>query len=396
MLWSQANHARPELRVSERKIVGSLRLQTSEGVPEGHSGEVFACGYSPDGAMVVSAGWDGFLRAWDAGTGTTLAAIPAATKPLSACAVAPDGMTWLSGSMEGWLTSWDPASQVPLWTFMAHTRPVSSIRFAPDGQMMATTSWDRQVALRKAGNEREPRFLANHLDIVAGCCFAAAGRQLLSWSYDGTVRLWDVAAAREVALLGDHGTRVTAGDVSHDGHWAVTGAMDGGLKLWSLTDMTETGAAVLPAEVRGLFLLPDGSSFVAMDAEGLISLLSAPGFEVQDQLSLDAKIQSGALAPLADQLALGGEDGWVRFVAIEGFEEAALPVTVTQGVRLTSSGLDRLFGRTRSHPTHRFACPACRQGSELPGPAPEGEFTCPACHRRLRVASTVPQMQTQF
>jgi dipeptidyl aminopeptidase/acylaminoacyl peptidase len=381
--------------VIEGANVGTLRLLTTDEVPEGHAGEVFACSYSPDGALVVSAGWDGALRGWDAGSGMSLVSISAAAKPLSACAVTPDGKSWWAGSMEGMLTAWDPASQTPLWTFMAHTRPISAIRFAPDGQTLATTSWDRQVALRKTGKEREPRVLAGHTDIVAGCCFAAGGRQLLSWSYDGTVRLWDVTTGREVALLGDHGTRVTAGDVSPDGHWAVTGGMDGNLKLWSLTDLAEADAAVLPAEVRGLFHLSDGSSFVAVNADGLLTLLSAPNFEVHDQLALEVKTQCGALAPLADQLALGGDDGRVRFVAVEGFEETAVPVTVAQGVRVTSTGLDRLFGRTRSLPTYRFACPACRQETEGTGAAPAGEFACPACGRRLRVAGTMPQMQPQ-
>ncbi len=374
--------------------MGTLRLLTNEGVAEGHQGEVFSCAYSPDGAMVVSAGWDGFLRAWNAGSGLTLSALPAASKPLSACVVSPDGVLWLSGSMEGMLTAWDPASQTPVWTMMAHTRPISSIHYSPDGLNLVTSSWDRQLTLRKTGLEREPRTLSGHHDIVAGCCFVAGGRQLLSWSYDGTVRLWDVTSGREVAVLGDHGTRVTAGAVSGDGLLAISGGLDGGLKLWSLTDLSEIGAAVLPSEVRGLYFLPDGSSFIAADAEGMLTLLSAPGFEVQDQLALNAKTQCGALAPVADQLAVGGEDGHVRFVAIEGFEEAPLPVTVTQGVRLSSTGLDRFFGRTRSLPTYRFACPACRTNTEGTGAAPGAELVCPACGRRLRVASTLPQMQT--
>jgi hypothetical protein len=375
--------------------VGTLRLLAIDGDPEVHAGEVFACSYSADGAIVLSGGWDGFLRAWDAGSGLPLSAFPAAAKPLSACAIAPDGQFWLSGTMEGMLTAWDPASQSPLWTFMAHTRPVSTIRFSPDGQCLATTSWDRRITLRKVGGEREARVLAGHDDIVAGCCFAAGGQQLLSWSYDGTVRLWDAISGREIAVLGGHGTRVTAGDVSPDNQWAVTGGMDGALKIWSLTELVETGAAVLPAEVRGLFLLPDGSSFIAIDAEGLLTLLNAPGFEVQDQLALETKAQCGALAPLADQLAIGGEDGRVRLVAIEGFEEAALPLTVTQGIRQTCTGLDRLFGRTRAQPTYRFACPACRCQTEGTGSAPGGEFACSSCGRRLRVATTVPQMQPQ-
>jgi hypothetical protein len=295
--------------------------------------------------------------------------------------------------MDGMLSSWEPASQTSPWTFMAHTRPISSIRYSPDVQTMVTTSWDRQIALRKVGREREPRILSGHDDIVAGCCFVEGGRQLLSWSYDGTVRIWDLTSGRDGVVLGDHGTRVTAGDVSPDGQWAVTGSLDGGLKLWSLTDHSEAGAAILPAEVRGLFLLPDGASFIAADAEGLLTLLSAPGFEVQDQLALDAKIQCCALAPVADQLAVGSDDGWVRFIAIEGFEEAALPVTVTRGVRQTSTGFDRLFGRTRTLPTYRFACPACRSETEETGSPPGNEFACRACGRRLRVASTLLQMQ---
>jgi WD40 repeat protein len=373
--------------------VSTLRLITTDEVPEGHAGEAFACCYSPDGALVLSAGWDGALRAWDAGSGMSLAAIPAAAKPLSTCAVTPDGRNWWAGSMEGMLTAWDPASQTPVWTFMAHTRPISAITFAPDGLTLATTSWDRQVAVRKVGKEREARVLAGHADIVAGCSFAAGGRQLLSWSHDGTVRLWDVASGREIAVLGDHHTRVTAGVVSPDGHWAVTGGNDGNLKLWSLADLAEADAAVLPAEVRGLFHLPDGASFMALDADGLLTLLSAPNFEVHDQLALETKSQCGAMAPLGDQLAVGCEDGRVRLVAIEGFEETALPVTLAQGVRQTCTGLDRLFGRTRTLSTFRFACPACRQETEGTGTAPGGEFACPACGRRLRVAGTLPQMQ---
>jgi WD40 repeat protein len=375
--------------------VGTLRLQTTDGATEGHSGEVFACAYSPDGGTVLSGGWDGYLRAWDAVCGQPLAAVPAAAKPLSACAVSPDGLSWLSGSMEGMLTAWDPATRAPVWTFMAHTRPVSAIRYAPDGQHMATASWDRQVAIRKLSREREPRILANHVDIVSGCCFAEGGRQLLSWSYDGSVRLWNVATGKQAAVLGDHGTRVTAGDVSADGRWAVTGGLDGGLKLWSLAEKGESGGAVLSSEVRGLFFLPDSSSFLAADADGLLTLLTLPGFEVQDQLTLGARTQCAALAPVADQLAVGGEDGRVRFVAVGGFEETALPVTALQGVRQTSTGFDRLFGRTRQLPTYRFTCPACREQTECVGPAPAGDFPCPACNRRLRVTSTVPQLQRQ-
>src|SRR5436309_8261024 len=106
--------------------VGTLRLLDST-TPEHHNGEVFSCVYTPDGAFVLSGGWDGFLRLWDAETGAARVSLAASPKPLSCCACSPDGRQWLSGSMEGLLSLWDGVSQQSLMSFLAHTRPISAL-----------------------------------------------------------------------------------------------------------------------------------------------------------------------------------------------------------------------------------------------------------------------------
>src|SRR5262245_676190 len=81
-------------------IVGTLRLLDAAR-PARHEGEGFACDFTTDGAYVLSAGWDGHLRLWEAASGEAIADQAVSAKPLSACAFSPDGRQWLAGSMEG-------------------------------------------------------------------------------------------------------------------------------------------------------------------------------------------------------------------------------------------------------------------------------------------------------
>jgi WD40 repeat protein len=368
--------------------VGTLRLLEARS-PERHEGEVYGCACTSDGAFVLSGGWDGKPRLWDAASGASLVQLPASPKPLSCCAFSPDGRHWLSGSMEGLLSTWDGVSYQTLSSFVAHTRPISAIRFAPDGQTLATASWDRQIALRKQGNEREARVLAGHGNIVAGCRFTADGKNLVSWSHDSTIKLWDVALAREVATLTGHTDRVTAVALSPDGRWLLSGGRDALVRLWDLETRSELAALNLGAEVRAAFALLDGESAVVVDAAGRLFLLSLPGLEVQTQMDLPFRAMCGKLAPTGTQLALGGEDGLVYFLAVEGLEGVSLVVTARQSYKEHASVLARLFGSTKLRRMYEYTCPSCRQTMEVPT-LPAQPVACRKCRRSLRVNGQVP------
>jgi WD40 repeat protein len=372
--------------------VGTLRLLEAGSPPKRHDGEVYSCAYTPDSAFVLSGGWDGTLRLWDAGAGTTMTALSASPKPLSACAAAPDGMQWLSGSMEGLLSIWDVVSHEVLESFVAHTRPISAICYSPDGQTLATASWDRQIAVRKIGKEREGRNLSGHQDIVAGCRFTSDGQALVSWSHDSTIKLWDVPGLRETATLQAHTDRVTTVALSPDDQWVLSGSRDATVRLWNLERQTEEATVNLGAEVRACFFLLDGESVVVADAVGRLFLMSSPTFEVQAQLQTPFRVMCGDLAPSGMQLALGAEDGQVYFVAVEGFEDASLVVTATQNVKSQPTILDRFFGKTRLLRTYKYTCPACRESVEA-HTLPTQPVPCPRCRRHLRVHTRVPQLQ---
>ncbi len=363
----------------------ALRLLEAPGT-DGHNGEAFACAYSNDGASVLSGGWDGQLRLWDAVTGAHLLALPASPKALSCCAFTPDGKQWLAGTMDGLLSVWDGVSHQSLTNFIAHTRPISALAYSPDGQLLATASWDRQVVVRKVGKEREGgRTLAGHQDIVAGCRFAPGGKHLLSWSYDGTLRWWDLDSGVDVCVFKGHADRVTGAALSPDGRSVASVSRDGTLRLWDLAHQVEAGSANIGREARACFFLLDGESVLVVDDLGQMLLLGAPGFEIQAQLEVGCAVMCGALAPAGAQVALGCEDGRVRFVAVDGVENCPVVVPALSVIKPTATLLGRLTGKTRLARVFQWDCPVCRQSVEAAA-VPSKPVPCRGCKRTLVVS----------
>jgi WD40 repeat protein len=356
--------------------------------PGGHGGEVFSCTYTPDGKQVLSGGWDGHLRLWESATGAQLTGFKAADKPVSACAISPDNSRWLSGALDGMLANWDPTTQKRLSVFLAHTRPISAIVFDVDGQTLATSSWDRSVALWRMNRERDNRQLSGHLDIVAGCQFTPDGKALLSWSHDSSLRLWETTHGRQTGQLKGHEHRVTAGAISPDGRFAASAARDGALRAWELETQRELASAGLSYEVRSLFFLLNGESLVSVQANGRVAIHSVPELKEQGDWNVRLPLQCGTLAPAGNQIALGCDDGKVRFLAIDGIEDSAFFITPTRTSQRTTTVLGRLFGRSKVEHTFACVCPACRKSFQVPEANGKQARLCPHCKRPVRLSAT--------
>jgi WD40 repeat protein len=348
---------------------------------------VFSCTYTPDGKQVLSGGWDGHLRLWDADTGAHLTGFKAGDKPISACAVAPDGSRWLSGSLDGMLAHWEPATQKRLSVFLAHTRPVSAIVFDTDCQTLATSSWDRSVALWRNNRERDNRQLSGHQDIVAGCQFTPDGKTLLSWSHDGSLRIWETTHGRQTGQFAGHEHRVTAGAISPDGRLAASAARDGSMRLWELDTLREVACAAVSYEVRTLFFLLNGEALVSIQASGKVAIHSVPQLAEQGELNVRLPVQCGALSASGQQIALGCDDGKVRFLAIDGLEDSAFFITPTRTSHRTTTVLGRLFGKSKVEHSFACTCPVCRKSFQVPEASRQQARVCPHCKRPVRLST---------
>ncbi len=73
---------------------------------EGHTGEVRAIAFSPDGQQILSGSYDRTLRLWDTDSGQLIHKLEGHTSSVLAIAFSPDGKQILSGGWDKTLRLW--------------------------------------------------------------------------------------------------------------------------------------------------------------------------------------------------------------------------------------------------------------------------------------------------
>lgn len=364
-----------------------LRLKPVESGAGSHGDEVLSCAFAPDGQQVISGGWDGCVRIWDAATGVFRDSITVGKKPVSAVAFSPDGTNLLSGDLDGMLTHWDRATLDQHTSFLAHTRPISCIAFLHFGETIASGSWDRKLILWHGTHSL--RTLAAHGDAVVGCQVSLDDKLIVTWSHDQSIALWELARAGDPVLFQGHGDQVLAGAISPDGRWLASGSRDGSVILWDVAAKEETASLQCEGEVRFCGFLRNGKWLVVADTTGRAGLYALPQLEACGSVQTYLPIRCGALAPSGAQLALGCGDGLVRIVDVEGFDEAPLLACAYQGFRRSSTKLQRFLGTSKEVAVYQGMCPACLAMFERPEATVGTQFTCSSCRRNVQVAFVV-------
>jgi WD40 repeat protein/DNA-binding SARP family transcriptional activator len=241
------------------QAIQNLRIQYTL---TGHTDQVLAVAYSPDGTLLVTAGSDTTTKIWDVATGKELIAL------------------------------------------RGHSQSVEDVAFSPDGKILATASADQTVKLWEVGSWRESRTLDVNDDLIWFISFSADGK-LLATGGDMTAKVWDVNTGQLLLNLEGQTGPVAFSPL---GNQLATVSSDDTTKIWNV----ETGEEILslPYAANTLAFSPDGKRLATANTELKVWDV-ATGDELVSVTGFTAIVRGIAFNPNGGQIATGGQDGTV-------------------------------------------------------------------------------------
>jgi WD40 repeat protein len=198
---------------------------------KGHTGEVRAVAYNPDGSRIVSGSSDTTIKIWDAENGWERRTLTGHTLPVNSVAYSPDGRRIASGSRDNTVKIWDAESGRKLRTLEGHTSTVKSVAYSPDGRRIVSGSSDKTVRIWDTEGRRELLKLKRHTGPVLSVAYSPDGRRIVSGGDDKTIRIWDAESGRELRTLKGHTDWVFSVAYSPDGRGIASGSSDKTIRI---------------------------------------------------------------------------------------------------------------------------------------------------------------------
>ena len=325
----------------------------------GHTGPVYAVSFSPDGAQVASAGYDGRVLLWkpvpdakgEATKNTFDAALEGHTAAIDALQFSADGEMLVTAGHDNTVRLWDVKNRKLQETLRGHAGRVRAVAMVPfpgsqapkDGaevkSRLISGSHDARVKIWDIQGYREELVLGAdivraHEDSVLGVSFSPDSESILSASRDRTARLWD---RRSGKLLGEfqqgHHFLATTALFFPKGDRFLTAAVDNTARIWDVA----TGMQVRTLDGTGVSaaaaITPDGTRIATGSDRRTARIWDRLGKMLAETPDHHAEVTAVAFSPDGRLLFTGDEFGHCRLWDASAVGQAAAPKLLWEAQR---------------------------------------------------------------
>lgn len=253
---------------------------------------VYALGFSPDSSRLMDTGPTVGLRLFDLKTGQLVDELRGGhTGNIKAAAFFPDGRSLITAGDDETVRWWRPEDS-SVQVLLGHKQQVTCVAASRDGRWYASSGSNRdstgvggpagnlagEVLVWSAANGAQRQCLSGHSSGVTAVAFCPQTGRLASaggrWDAranrltGGEIKLWNPDTGKELASLQGHTSAVLCIAISPDGRHLVSGGLDGQVILWDLA----VGQPIrtfngLSGWVRDVAFNPGGLQLAARDSE---------------------------------------------------------------------------------------------------------------------------------
>jgi len=274
----------------------------------GHAESVICVAFSPDGKKLATGSNDNTIRIQTLETGKYM--ILRGSEYIRAIAFSPDGTMIAAGANDNTTKIWNVATQKLEMTLQGHRDDVRSIAFSPDGKTLLTGSDDRTARIWNLKTQKTITILEGHSNFVSSVAFSPDGQKIATGSEDNTIKIWDVPTERVLLKLVGHHGAICSVAFSPDGKKLATGAFDHFTKIWDLD--IQDAAIELKGHRDGILSIaisPDGKKCATGSFDSIVNIWDTENGSLLLRLKgHQDTILSVAFSPDSKKIASASED----------------------------------------------------------------------------------------
>jgi len=338
--------SRNDKTIRLRDVISGKTLETFEG----HTDEINAIGFSPDGTTLASASNDHTVRLWDVASRRELKVLKGHTGKVHAIAFSSDGKTLASGGDDVTVRLWDVASGNELKIFNGISAGISAVIFSPDGKLMATQGYDKTVVLWDTTTGRAIKTFKHINSSISPAAFSPDDR-VFALGTEDAIKLWDLATSQELKILNNNLAFVSAVAFSPDGKTLVAASLDNVVleRIMKLTGLTKETVRILEELALKVqtqsFNLEDGKLVPTPPAEDklghIVTLWDVSSWRPLRTLKGSASsVMSFAFTQDSRTLGAGDHDGTIKIWYLPSGRELITPVATGATIKLLAFSPD--------------------------------------------------------